>query len=189
MIKFVGGEKMSSRTGNVLMASDIIESARKANTSASGKDDDRVAIGAIKYAFLKQRMGADIIYNPEESISLQGNSGPYIQYAHARARSILQKVSNSTAIVGVDNLDENERLLASTLADYPKTLTSAIFDITPHIICTYLYELSQAFNRFYENSKVVGSDRQEVRLELTRRYADTLKDGLSVLGIVAPDSM
>ena len=190
MITFAGGKKMSSRSGNVLLAQDIITAAQHANTAASGKDDDRVAIGAIKYAFLKQRMGADIVYDPEESISLQGNSGPYLQYAHARARSILSKVADRNSInLQATTLTENERVLSRELAHYSSVLDQAIYDITPHILCTYLYELSQVFNRFYEQSRVIGDERQDIRLELTWRYAETLKDGLAVLGIEAPDSM
>lgn len=188
MIKLSGGQKMSSRKGNVLMADDIIKAAKQANTELSGNTDDAVAIGAIKYAFLRQRMGGDIIYDPMESISLQGNSGPYLQYAHARARSILQK----SAVVTAANLHDftpEERLLVVALADYQTVLTKAITELMPHHICTYLYELAQVFNRFYESSKVIGDEREAIRLVLVKRYADTLKAGLSLLGITAPDKM
>lgn len=188
MIKLVAGQKMSSRKGNVLMANDIITAARQANMALSGKDDLRVAIGAVKYSFLKQRMGGDILYDPEESISLQGNSGPYLQYAHARARSILQKstAQNST---NFSDLTDHERLLVGVLADYQDVLTQAITDLTPHHICSYLYELAQVFNRFYENSKVIGDERESLRRTLVERYAQTLKAGLGILGIDAPDAM
>jgi arginyl-tRNA synthetase len=188
IIKLSGGRKMSSRTGNVLMAADIVESAIQANTDSSGKDDRDVAIGAIKYAFLKQRIGGDIIYDPEESISLNGNSGPYLQYAHARARSILAKSSVISSDT-VENLDDHERLLAAKLSEYTEALDKAATDLMPHHICTYLYDLSQVFNRFYENSKVIGDDREQVRKLLVERYADTLKAGLRILGITAPDHM
>lgn len=188
MIKLTGGQKMSSRTGNVLMADDIITAAKQANATQSGNTDDAVAIGAIKYAFLRQRMGGDIIYDPADSISLQGNSGPYLQYAHARARSILQK-STATSCEQLDNFSEHERLLVASLADYQPTLLKAITELMPHHICTYLYELAQVFNRFYENSKVIGDEREAIRRTLVERYAETLKSGLGLLGIAAPDKM
>jgi arginyl-tRNA synthetase len=188
MIRLSGGKKMSSRTGNVLMADEIISSAKQANLEMSGKDDDSVAIGAIKYAFLKQRIGGDIIYDPIESISLQGNSGPYLQYSHARARSILEKSLNKEDYK-VDFLTEHERLLASTLMDYGQAVNKATVELMPHHICSYLYELAQVFNRFYENSKVIGDERQPIRVELVKRYAETLKSGLSILGISAPNHM
>jgi arginyl-tRNA synthetase len=189
MIKLSGGRKMSSRKGNVLMANDIIESAISANIQSSGKDDKNVAIGAIKYAFLKQRIGGDIIYDPDESISLNGNSGPYLQYAHARARNILAKVNDFKAINSVNALDENERALALKLTEYAETINKSASEFMPHHICTYLYELAVVFNRFYENSKVIGDDRQDIRLNLVKRYADTLKNGLAILGINAPNYM
>lgn len=190
MIKLSGGRKMSSRTGNVLMAADIINSATQANKESSDKDDEAVAIGAIKYAFLKQRIGGDISYDPEESISLNGNSGPYLQYAHARARSILAKIpTSSDSKVFVDTLDTHERALAVKLSDYAETINKAANDLMPHHICSYLYELAQVFNRFYENSKVVGDPRQAIRRTLVQQYANTLKTGLEILGITAPNKM
>lgn len=188
MIKLTGGKKMSSRKGNVLMADDIIEDAISANRESSGKDDRNVAIGAIKYTFLKQRIGGDIIYNSEESVSLQGNSGPYLQYSHARARSILAKTNVQSAEVGTE-LTEHERNLTRVLSHYQLELNRAINELMPHHICTYLYELAQVFNRFYENSKVIGDEREAIRKALVERYAQTLKAGLNILGIYAPDKM
>jgi len=188
LIKLKGGVKMSSRKGNILRAVDVLEAAYAANKQASGKDDEYAVLGAIKYAFLKHRIGPDIIYDPEESVSLEGNSGPYLQYAHARARSILRKVDNP-APVDLDDFDVHERNLARKLGEYPDILQRAATEMMPHHICTYLYELAQGFNRFYENAKVVGDPRQDTRLTLVKLYADVLKDGLGILGIAAPDKM
>lgn len=189
IIKFGDGKKMSSRLGNVTTATDVLNtveyivSEEKDPTTAK-----MVMLGAVKYAFLKQRLGGDIAFNPEESVSLQGNSGPYLQYAHARARSILEKskVKNATEF---NNLTEHERLLARELTHYQIALNKAINDLMPHHICTYLYDLAQVFNRFYENSKVVGDEREAIRRALVERYADTLKAGLEILGITAPNKM
>ncbi|HSX29921.1 MAG TPA: arginine--tRNA ligase [Candidatus Saccharimonadales bacterium] len=188
LVKLKGGVKMSSRKGNILRALDVLNAAHAANKQATGREDDEQAVlGAIKYAFLKQRLGPDLIYDPEESVSLEGNSGPYLQYAHARARSILRKAP--AAASELHDFDASERMLAVKVTEYPDVLARAATEMMPHYICTYLYELAQIFNRFYENAKVVGDPREATRLTLVRTYADILKDGLGLVGIAAPDKM
>ncbi len=187
-VKLAGGVKMSSRKGNFLRAIDVLDVASEANKQATGRDNEQAVLGAIKYSFLKQRIGADIIYVPEESVSLEGNSGPYLQYAHARARSILDKTSQRSS-QSEQILDAAERSLARKLSEYPEVLTKAVAELMPHHVCTYLYELAQTFNRFYEQSRVVGDEREALRAQLVALYADVLKDGLGILGIQAPDHM
>jgi arginyl-tRNA synthetase len=186
-VKLEGGVKMSSRKGNFFRAIDVLEVAAEANRKATGRDDEQTVLGAIKYSFLKQRIGADIIYSPEESVSIEGNSGPYLQYAHARARSVLSKaqVSNATIL----DLLPSERSLARKIGEYPEVLQKSVNELMPHHICTYLYELAQNFNRFYEKNRVIGDDREALRLRLVQTYADVLKDGLKLLGISAPERM
>lgn len=188
IVKLAGGVKMSSRKGNFLRAVDVLDVAEQANTELNGTPDERVSQGAVKYAFLRQRMGNDIIYDPEESVSLQGNSGPYLQYAHARACSILSK-SEVTPELGSDTLDAAERLLVRKLSEYPEVLTDATRELMPHAVCTYLFDLAQTFNRFYESSRIIGDSREALRLALATRYRDTLAHGLGLLGIAAPDTL
>src|SRR6185369_14735839 len=115
-VKLQGGVKMSSRKGNILRAVDVLDAAHEANKKAVGREDETAVLGAIKYAFLKNRIGADIIYDPEESVSLEGNSGPYLQYAHARARSILAKAEGAER--RIDGLDDAERGLTRKIGEY-----------------------------------------------------------------------
>lgn len=185
IVKLQGGVKMSSRLGNILRAVDILEAATAANKKATGSTDDTVVLAAVKYAFLKNRIGGDIAYDPAESVSLEGNSGPYLQYAHARACSILQKTTGTDGDVA-KTFEPGERTLVRKIAEYPEVFQKAAAEMMPHHICTYLYELAQTFNRFYENNRVVGDDRQITRQLLVRLYADVLKDGLELLGISAP---
>ncbi len=185
-VKLAGAVKMSSRKGNILRAVDVIDATAAANKQSDNGED--TIIGAIKYAFLKQRIGADIIYIPEESVSLEGNSGPYLQYAHARARSILAKAPE-TAKAELESLEPDERSLVCKMGEYSEVIDKAVADLMPHHVCTYLYELAQGFNRFYEHNRVLGDPRQAVRLELVARYADILETGLNLLGISAPHSM
>jgi arginyl-tRNA synthetase len=190
ILKLQGGVKMSSRKGNTLLAQDIIDAAREAGKLSGAANQEIVVLAAIKYALLKNRIGGDIVYDPKESIAMEGNSGPYLQYAHARARSILSKVEGRKLKVEEGaTLDNFERSLVRKLSEYSEVVEKAVFELAPHVICTYLYELAQNFNRFYENSTVIGSDREELRLGLVEEYSITLKNGLNLIGIEAPDSM
>ncbi|MDQ3093762.1 MAG: arginine--tRNA ligase [bacterium] len=192
MIRLAGGAKMSSRKGSILRASDVLDAAARANHAATGKVQPRTVLGAVKYAFLKQRIGGDIIYDPAESVALEGNSGPYLQYAYARARSILSKASAPVSqITELENLglQDGERLLARKLSQYDEIVELATVELMPHHICTFLYELAQEFNRFYEKNRVIDDPRQDMRLSLVHEYADKLKSGLSLLGIESPEQM
>lgn len=190
-VKLAGNAKMSSRKGNFLRAVDVINMAADENESAQGNRDDAPVIGAIKYAFLKFRIGADSIFEPKESVSLQGNSGPYLQYALARAISVTKKLASDTTEIGVNSYgySKYERDLIIKLAEYPEVIEQATAELVPHHICTYLYELAQTFNRFYENSKVVGDEREQIRSCMVTTYVTILRRGLTILGIPTPDRM
>ena len=188
-IKMAGGVKMSSRKGNILRAADILDAAHEANIAQTEQDNQDTVVGAVKYAFLKNRIGGDIIYEPKESVSLEGNSGPYLQYAHARARSILRKAEEPSPELQADGLQPGERPLVRKLTEYTEVVDKAVAELMPHHICTYLYELAQTFNRFYEHNRVVGDERETLRVSLVNQYANTLKTGLGLLGITAPDKM
>ena len=187
-VKLSGGVKMSSRKGNFLRAVDVLEAAETAGKAMNESHDEHTSLGAVKYAFLKQRIGGDIIYEPEESVSLQGNSGPYLQYAHARARSVLAK-KPASAQAKLADLDAAERSLLRKISEYPEVIDKALNELMPHGICAYLYELAQSFNRFYEHNRVIDDERETIRLTLVTMYADTLKSGLEILGMTAPERM
>ena len=184
---------MSSRKGNFLLANDVLDAAKVAAEKINAQTNDQVSNSAVKYAFLKQRTGGDIVYDPEESVSIEGNSGPYLQYAHARARSILRKAEGRNSLAMSEGVraefEPGERSLARKISEFPEVFDKAVNELMPHYIATYLYELAQTFNRFYEHNRVVGDDRQEVRLKLVELYAQRLKTGLELLGINAPESM
>jgi arginyl-tRNA synthetase len=179
--------KMSSRTGNVYSAISLIVDVEAVAHQKFPDASRDTLVGAIKYAFTKHRIGGDITYDVQESVSLEGNSGPYLQYAHARARSILTKAESQGGELA--ELQAGERSLLRKITEYSEVVDKAVAELMPHHICTYLYELAQSFNSFYEHNRVIGDDRQSVRLSLVQHYADTLKDGLNILGISAPDRM
>jgi arginyl-tRNA synthetase len=187
-IRFGSGQKMSSRLGNVTRAVDVIQEIDEVISGENpGTDHYSTALAAIKYSFLKHRLGGDIAFDIHESVSLEGNSGPYLQYAHARARSILAKSTADASTI--TELEAGERSLVRKLNEYQEVVTKSAHDFMPHYISGYLYELAQAFNRFYENNRVIGDPRESQRLALVKSYADTLKNGLGLLGIEAPDHM
>jgi arginyl-tRNA synthetase len=183
--------KMSSREGNVYAAMDLLLEVKAAVHKQYPDSPVRkeVTFAAVKYAFLKHRLGTDIVFDIDESVSLEGNSGPYIQYAHARAASILAKAPHQTEPKADAAMDESERSLARKIGEYPEVLQKAGDELMPHHICTYLYELAQTFNRFYEVSRIIGDEREEIRLTLTRSYQQVLRSGLGILNISAPDHM
>ena len=150
---------------------------------------DDAVLGAVRYSFLKIRIGSDIVYDPKESVNLEGNSGPYLQYALVRARSILRKAESVKSLESSENLDEHERRLAFKLSEFSDAFDLALSDYSPHHICNYLYELAVVFNRFYENSRVLDGDRVELRVALVRSYEQVLSKGLSILGMPQPEQM
>lgn len=189
MVKLPGAEKMSSRKGNFIRAVDILDSAEKFSKEINTKTTPDIVLGAVKYSFLKPSLGGDIIYDAKESVSLEGNSGPYLQYAVVRAKSILAKGSGKDELKQWTELNSSERTLARKISIYPEVFTTALDELSPHHIASYLYELSQTFNRFYENNKVIGDPREALRLGLVKKYAQTLESGLGILGIKIPEKM
>lgn len=188
-VRFGDGRKMSSRLGNVTRAVDVIDVVREKVTALVDDPEliEPVTMGAIKYVFAKYKLGGDIAFDVDETVSLQGNSGPYLQYAHARARSILRKVT--TEGQPLTALYDEDRTLVVKLGEYHEVVDGAVQNLEPHRICHYLFELAQEFNRYYEKNQVVGSDRQSHRAGLVAAYADTLNAGLTLLGIHAPEQM
>jgi arginyl-tRNA synthetase len=183
--------KMSSRTGKVINIEWLFEEL-SGSLKARGAEKEGLQaglVGALRYAMLKVRIGGDIIFDIEEAISLEGNSGPYLQYAHARGRSILAKLGDSASKVEQQDLTVDEHKLVIKVLEYPTITAKAINELAPHHICTYLYELTQQFNRFYEHNRIIGDERQNVRAGLVRAYCQVLENGLNLLNIPAPDKL
>ncbi len=179
--------KMSSRSGDVVEVSWLFEQIEAAIKQHTDKPQPDVVKAAIRYQFLRHRIGSDIVFDIDEAASVQGNSGPYLQYAHARACSILAKSHGNMVTNPV--LEPEEHTLLMKVADYSEAANRAIVELMPHHICTYLYDLTQAFNRFYEHNRVIGHEREAIRTQLIACYRDTLRAGLELLGIPAPEKM
>lgn len=190
VVKLPSG-KMSSRTGKVVDINWLINVITKELENYDKNVSKDLIVAAIRYQFLKVRVGNDIVFDVKQSVSLQGNSGPYLIYAHARARSILAKIKSTDYLrLNKDVVFENsERILITKINEFNDVMSLTIEELKPHHLCNYLYELSQEFNRFYEKTNVIGSERQSIRLKLVELYADVLKKGLFVLGINALDKI
>ncbi len=186
-VKLASG-KMSSRDGNVLDIAWLFEQVEQAIRDRGGEPLPETVVGALHYQFLKVRIGSDVVFDVNEAVALVGNSGPYLQYAHARARSILSK-AGTIPEAAYSAFDSDERSLIRKLGEYSEAIEKAVAELMPHQICSYLYELAQTFNRFYENNRVLGDEREALRLELVSMYAETLKKGLAIIGISAPETM
>ena len=188
LVKLPGNEKMSSRKGNFLKAVDVLDMVKNELKSAYDSSDEKVSLAATKYAFLKYKMGGNIIFDPKESVKMTGNSGPYLLYSAVRAKKILLKNTNKDS---VENYIYNiyEKNLIKKILEYKNTLTEAVSEMAPHKIANYLYELAQEFSRFYENCQVSGSKEEQERLKLVKVYLDTMTHGLNILGIKIPEEM
>lgn len=186
LVKLTTG-KMSSRTGDVITIDWLFDAFGAAIAEREGEVTDAIIAGALRYQFLKVKVGGDVVFDINEAVSLTGNTGSYLQYAHARARRMLQKTT--TAAAPLTEVREEDRLLIRKLGEYHEIAQLAMRTLEAHHLCTYLFELAQEFNRYYEVHQVVGSEHEAHRAAIVRLYADILQAGLAILGIHAPDSM
>ena len=184
-VKLPGNEKMSSRKGNFLKAVDTIEMVQK--ELGAEKADFRVVMAAIKYAFLKYKVGGDIIFDPQESVAMTGNSGVYILYSVVRSKKIIGKCTKEGDEVFA--LNKFEKNLCKKMVQYAEVLKEAINEMAPYKVCNYLYELAQEFSRFYENCQVAGSDEEVQRKKFVQVYKEIMEHGLGLLGIEIPEEM
>ena len=192
LVKLPGNVKMSSRKGNFLKAVDVLEMVQEILGGAEA--DSRIVLAAIKYAFLKYKMGGDIVFDPQESVSTTGNSGVYLLYSAVRAKKILVNVGDcSSSVQGSSSIDGSEKVsvrnLSKKVIQYKEVVQEAVAEKAPNKICTYLYELAQEFSRFYENVKVAGSEREGELAQLVKAYLNVMEHGLGLLGIEVPEEM
>ncbi len=200
---FLGNNKMSSRSGNTISADDLLKTVKIKVKDTMGSleklkgsaDDDmlveQVAFGAIKFGYLHYEPQTRIYFDIDQTVSLQGDTGPYIQYAHARMKSILAKESSTDAAPN-DLTDPQEIALMKQLIRYPDMVLLSARDYKPNLLCNYLLELARVFSTFYAQVSVLKEADENLkaqRLSLLTSTANVLKNGLALLGIEAPDQM
>jgi len=206
MMRLASG-KMSSRTGDVVTAESLIDQTKeklkereseRGNLSDTEREATReqIAVGAIKYSILKQHPGQDIVFDFEKSLSVEGDSGPYVQYSYARLRSILRKAQeagykgNKAGISALDS--EAEQALIRKLVQFPDAVEICAQVLASSHLAKYLFELANLANRFYETAPVLKEEnekRRSARLFLAETTAAVLEKGLSLLGIRAPEKV
>lgn len=203
MLRLPSG-KMSSRSGDIITAdaliariSDLVrEKIVDRGYSDTEKEEitEQVSIAALKYFILKQSIGSDIVFDFEKSVSLEGDSGPYLQYAATRAQSVLKKAqeakvaaSATAALAALEPISDVERLIAH----FPDIVARAASELSPNIIATYLLELSSAFNRYYGERQIADAKEKTApyRVALTRSFKTVMTNGLWLLGIKVPEKM
>ena len=180
--------KMSSREGNVITADEFIA---EVIGEASKKNPDpliaeQVAIGAIKYMILRQAPGSNIIFNAEKSLSLDGDSGPYLQYALVRAKKILAYSDNGE---GGTDVPPGPYAVERIIIHFPEVVARAARELAPNLLVNYLTELAAAWNAFYATEQILGSPEEVYKQRVARAFANTMINGLSLLGIPAPERM
>ena len=210
MVELPNG-KMKSREGTVVDADDLIAAMigdAKQTSEELGKFKDMseeerneiariVGMGALKYFILKVDARKNMLFNPEESIDFNGNTGPFIQYTYARIRSILRKAQAEGIAVPAQlgenmPLNEKEIELIQKLNEFGAAVEQAGKDYSPSGIANYCYELTKAFNQFYHDYSILGADTEDekiVRLVLAQNVGKTLKNGMALLGIEVPERM
>ena len=206
MVELPNG-KMKSREGTVVDADDLIAAmiadARKTSDEL-GKNADlteeerqeiarKVGMGALKYFILKVDARKNMLFNPEESIDFNGNTGPFIQYTYARIQSILRKAGEQTAVLPAAYKPSTKEVdLIQKISEYGAAVEQAGKDYSPSGIANYCYELTKAFNQFYHDYSILNADTEEekqFRLVLARNVGKTIKNGMALLGIEVPERM
>jgi len=202
MVRLPSG-KMSSRTGDVITGEWLLNEAadRARKISPDTVDPEVVGKAAVKYALLRSGVGKDIEFDFDESVSFEGNSGPYLQYTHARTQSVLAKANitpelrSSPLKLRGDReviLNDEERSIVRYLYRFPEVVEEAAGRFAPNLVCNFLYELAQRYNTFYNKHSILSAGSEEAknfRIGLTAAVGQVVKNGLSLLGIEAPERM
>ncbi|MEK7201708.1 MAG: arginine--tRNA ligase, partial [Patescibacteria group bacterium] len=179
--------KMSSREGGVITARELLDDliTRAGERNPDPLIAEQVAIGALKYFILRQAPGGDIIFDPEQSLSLEGDSGPYLQYALVRAKSILAQAPHQS---DVGSSSEPE-ILSRLITRFPEVVARAEGLRAPHSITQYLTQLASEWNSFYARERILGGEGEAEKLAIVRAFVTTMENGLTLLGIPAPEKM
>ncbi|MDL2228138.1 arginine--tRNA ligase [Odoribacter sp. OttesenSCG-928-L07] len=206
MVELTTG-KMKSREGTVVDADDlmdemydsallIINEQGRANVADAENLANIVGLAALKYFILKVDPKKQMLFDPSESIDFNGNTGPFIQYTHARICSLLDKadldISNYNLSKDFCNYNESELNILKTLHEFPYVLDKAANDFSPALIANYVYELSKQYNKFYQEVNVLREENVELkmmRLLLSKFTANVIKNGMKLLGIEVPNRM
>ncbi len=197
--------KMSTRSGEVVLLEEFVsEAVKKAKKEIAARktkgDAMKIGVGAIKYAMLRNDNDKNITFDWQQALNFEGDSGPYLQYSYARANSILKKAEktkntgkarkNEKAEAKIPaKLNDKELGLIKKMLEFPAMVQDAAKQFSPSVIANYSFSLAQAFNEFYHDCKVIGSDEEAFRLRLVEAFRITIKNALYLLGIEVMEEM
>ena len=195
------GKKFSTREGRTVFMQDIFDETislakkeiKKREKITEKELDERakaVAISSIFYGDLKNYRVNDIVFDINRFISFEGDTGPYILYTYARAKSILRKAKfNNKSSIKIESISEKEKELALSLSKFSEIVQHAAKNLAPNIIANYSYTIAQQFNEFYHSEKVIGSEQEQFKLQIVSCFAQVLKNTLNLLGIEVIEKM
>ncbi len=193
------GQKMASRLGGVptakdtleVLLSEVYEHTKDREIVDVGEDSEAVAIAALKYTILRTEAGKNINFDPETSLSFEGDSGPYLQYTGVRAQSILRKAEGENLSISTDTAPIDVTTLEKMLYRFPELVERSLQEYSTHHITIYLTELAQLFNSFYANTHILNNEKGDTAyyLALTQAFHLTMENGLYLLGIKLPEKM
>lgn len=187
------GKKMSTRKGDVVLLSDFLKEAiLKAKKEISKRktkgNPEKIAISAIKYSILKNNPNKSILFDLDDALSFEGDTGPYLLYSYARASSILRKAKKKGK-TEINKLEPKEIELIKKLSQFQDIVLSSYNNLNPSILANYSYQLAQIFNEFYHACPVIGSNQELFRLNLVEAFRQVLKNSLNLLGIETLEKM
>ncbi|MFA6022459.1 MAG: arginine--tRNA ligase [Candidatus Pacearchaeota archaeon] len=189
-----GAKKMSTRRGELVLLEEFYEeSIKKAQEEIKKRktkgDAKKIAVGAIKYAMLRNDNDKNIVFSWENSLNFEGESGPYLQYSYARASSILKKSKNKAIKYDIPELSKEEVSLIKKIAEFPEIVENAEKNLNPSSIANYSFQLAQIFNEFYHSCHVINDKNEAFRIRLVQAFRNTLKNSLYLLGIETMEEM
>jgi len=185
------GKKFATRKGKTIKLEEVLDEAIKRAEKLGNESKETakmVGIGAIKYFDLMHTVTNNVVFDWEKMMNLEGNSGPYLQYTVARINSLLAKSTKSGDFKNTD-INNEEKIILRTLVRFNEIIASAAFNYSPNTLCSYLFDLAQKYNTFYNKHKIIGGDDENFRLMLSSGVKQVLKNGLSILGISTPERM
>ena len=202
--------KMKSREGTVVDADDLMDEmirTAKEKGNELGKAEGltteesellfkQIGLAALKYFILKVDPKKNMMFNPEESIDFNGNTGPFIQYTYARIQSIFRKAKENHIVINnyplETSINSKEKELIKLLYEYPKTIKEACDTFSPALVANYIYELAKEFNQFYHDYPIIKEEDKNIcsfRLALSEKTGKVIKSAMHLLGIDVPEQM
>lgn len=183
------GKRLRTRSGKGSKLGDLLDEVIEEASKINKKVAEKVGIGAIKFYDLKHNPVSNYKFDQKEMLSLEGASGPYVQYAIVRGKAVLAQGKVENVVIGEDGLGKEEERLVRLIYRFSEVVERAAKEMSPSLMCEYLLDLAGRFNGFYNQQKILGSDREALRLRLTEATVRVMENGMRLLGVSVPEEM